>query len=375
MEDIVNIGDAPVPEDDDTTPSRDLFIGTIHDQNILDYTVRLIASRFLLSGNSCGSLIPDSTVRVSVKAMSLLIVGQCVQLRPEVMLLPLEKDIPREEFDVVEILNLEDAIAEISNEAILEVDEGAAAAGSAEVSEVDGLLEMKEDHFGECTSSTYFEYFSPMSISLDQGLTSLKSKLKLVEENFSTMAMDSQDKLSKELDAILSQSDCSGEVARRNRKELLVVPRVITVDSGDRAGKRLVGESEQQMLADVLLYYDHSDQTLRGHVLQIVGYFVGVVLEKHGSLEKFLEGVEKNAELDKFIKLDALLHVVAKVGSIGYARNYTSNCVFFPGTPGRDTYRSEPSIDGIRSDIRHILSNSTNWTTSKTRIKRFRVHL
>ncbi|KAL1376706.1 hypothetical protein pipiens_004323 [Culex pipiens pipiens] len=310
MEDIVNIGDAPVPEDDDTgAPARDLFIGTIHDQSILDYTVRLIASRFLLSGTSCGSLIPDSTVRVSVKAMSLLIVGQCVQLRPEVLLLPLEKDIPREEFDVVEILNLEDAIAEISSEAILEVDE---AAGSAEVSEVDGLLEMKEDHFGECTSSTYFEYFSPMSISLDQGLTSLKSKLKLVEENFSTMAMDSQDKLSKELDAILSQSDCSGEVARRNRKELLVVPRVITVDSGDRAGKRLVGEGDQQMLADVMLYYDHSDQTLRGHVLQIVGYFLGVILKKHGSLEKFLEGVDKNAELDKFIKLDALLHVVGK---------------------------------------------------------------
>ncbi|XP_055624615.1 huntingtin [Toxorhynchites rutilus septentrionalis] len=304
--------------DEAEPPTRQIFIGSIHEQNIVDYTVRLIASKFLLSGTPHG-LIPDYLIRVSVKSMSLQIIAQCVQLRPEILLLPLEKDEPKEEFDIVEILSLEDAIREITNETIFETDEysptgAASGTAAAAAPETEGLLEMEEDHFGE-PSATYFEYFSPMSISLDQGLSSLKTKLKLVEENFSTMATDNQEKLSKELDAILSQSDYSGEVARRGerRKELLVVPRVIT-SKGDVVEKRLVEferhTGDQQMIADVLLLYDHPDQTLRGNVLLIVGNFLEQVFKRCSNVAAFLGSSDLEVTLKSFLKQDALLQVV-----------------------------------------------------------------
>ncbi|XP_062702131.1 huntingtin [Aedes albopictus] len=296
--------------------TRDLFIGSIHDQNILDYAVRLIASKFLLTGTKHG-LIPDYSVRVSVKSMSLQILSQCVQLRPEVLLLTLEKDEPKDEFDVVEILNLEDAINEISNEALLNDAEENPSANveRATLPETEDLLEIKEDHFGECTSSTYFEYFSPMSISLDQGLTSLKTKLKMVEENFSTMATDSQDKLSKELDAILSQSDCSGLATKKGerRKELLVVPRVIT-SRGDIVTKRLDHgtDENQQMIADVLLFYNHPDQMLRANVLLIIGNLLKSVLNKYGSMDMFLTGNDVKNMLSGFLSEDILLRIISE---------------------------------------------------------------
>lgn len=306
--------------------TRDLFIGSIHDQNILDYAVRLIASKFLLTGAKHG-LIPDYSVRVSVKSMSLQILSQCVQLRPEVLLLTLEKDEPKDEFDVVEILNLEDAINEISNEALLNDAEENPSANveRATLPETEDLLEIKEDHFGECTSSTYFEYFSPMSISLDQGLTSLKSKLKMVEENFSTMATDSQDKLSKELDAILSQSDCSGLATKKGerRKELLVVPRVIT-SRGDIVTKRLDHgtDENQQMIADVLLFYNHPDQMLRANVLLIIGNLLKSVLDKYGSMDMFLTGNDVKNMLSGFLSEDILLRIISEVRKHYMTRKY-----------------------------------------------------
>ncbi|XP_055610862.1 huntingtin isoform X2 [Uranotaenia lowii] len=311
----------PLSDDPDraTPVQRDLFIGSIHDQNILDYTTRLIASKFLLSGSPRG-LVPDYVARVSVKSMALQILGQCVQLRPEVLLLPLEKDEPKEEFDVVEILSLEDAINEIvigdSGDSPPGSEENEAGASALDHPDGGLPLEIKEDHFGECTSSTYFDYFSPMSISLDQGLSSLKLKLKEVEENFGTMASDSQEKLSKELDAILSQSDCSGEMGRKkgsnmlqrpHRTELLVVPRVVTTTrkSGDSANEN------QQFAADILLFYDHADQTLRGNVLSIVANLLAGSLNQNGSVEAFLICNERR-NLSSFLSQEALLHVIAK---------------------------------------------------------------
>ncbi|XP_062536055.1 huntingtin [Armigeres subalbatus] len=340
--------------------TRDVFIGSIHDQNILDYTARLIASKFLLAGTKHG-LIPDYNVRVSVKSMSLQILSQCVKLRPEVLLLTLEKNEPKDEFDVVEILNLEDAINEMSN------NEETPPSGAEMVaaSEPEGLLEIKEDHFGECTSTTYFEYFSPMSISLDQGLTSLKSKLKMVEENFSIMATDSQDKLSKELDAILSQSECSGMATRKGerRKELLVVPKVIT-SRGDIVTKRLDSDNDedQQVLADVLLFYNHADQMLRANVLQIIGNFLRAVLESHGSTDAFLTYNEKKNAFKKYLTEDVLLQVIIQGFSdeIHIVVNQALSAfelVFM-------TYCKQQPFNGVQN--RNCASNSVDFSFQKT---------
>uniref|UniRef100_A0A182M0T8 Huntingtin n=1 Tax=Anopheles culicifacies TaxID=139723 RepID=A0A182M0T8_9DIPT len=277
---------------------KELFIGTVHDQNLLDFTARLICSRFLLAGTR-HVLIPDSIVRVSVKSLSMQIMAACVRMKPELLCLPLERDTFREEFAVVEILNLEDAINEFSQEASSCDDQpdGTSTVTPLQEKADSELLEMKEDHFGECTSATYFEYFSPMSLSLDQGL---KSKLKSIEENFS---IGNNEKLSRDLDAILSQSEpgpgstsLTGASGTIRRRELLVVPRVITTiknehRTGPMAGsvetqedkssitamavsnqKEPEDEEQQQLLADVLLFYDSPDPTLRGTVQLIVAY-------------------------------------------------------------------------------------------------------
>uniref|UniRef100_A0A182W2X9 Huntingtin n=1 Tax=Anopheles minimus TaxID=112268 RepID=A0A182W2X9_9DIPT len=318
---------------------KELFIGTVHDQNLLDFTARLICSRFLLAG-TMNILIPDSIVRVSVKSLSMQIIAACVRMKPELLCLPLEKDTFREEFAVVEILNLEDAINEFSQEAKSSRDDkpdGPSADTPLQEDPASELLEMKEDHFGECTSATYFEYFSPMSLSLDQGL---KSKLKSIEENFS---IGNNEKLSRDLDAILSQSEpgpgaasLTGASGTIRRRELLVVPKVITTIKNEHRTGAGVGsvetqddkssitamavsnqkepedEEQQQLLADVLLFYDSPDPTLRGTVQLIVGNFLRAAIDHNGSYRQFLRTKVPNVTTQAFLCEHKLLLVVVQ---------------------------------------------------------------
>uniref|UniRef100_A0AAG5CW14 Huntingtin n=1 Tax=Anopheles atroparvus TaxID=41427 RepID=A0AAG5CW14_ANOAO len=323
--------------DDPPESTKELFIGAIHDQNVLEFTTRLVCSRFLLAGNR-HVLIPDSIVRVSVKSLAMQIVAACVRLKPELLCLPLEKDALREEYAVVEILNLEDAINELSADACTGGDQadGAAALATplqeAEEEADSGLLEMKEDHFGECTSTTYFEYFSPMSLSLDQGL---KSKLKSIEENFSS---DNNEKLSRDLDAILSQSEpgpgaaslTTGPSVAVRRRELLVVPKVITAarneyrhgrsseSEGDKvltamsvSDRKEFEDEQQQLLADVLLFYDSADPTLRGNVQLIVGNYLRAAIDSAGSYHDFSR-TKVPSTMQAFLSEVKLLQVVVQ---------------------------------------------------------------
>ncbi|XP_050082071.1 huntingtin [Anopheles aquasalis] len=304
---------------DDTR--RELFIGAIYDQNLLEFTARLLCSRFLLAGYR-HQLIADSVVRVSVKSLSLQIVAACVRLKPELLCLPLEKDALREEFAVVEILNLEDAINELSEEATACADQKLECEPTPLTPKPESdLLEMKEDHFGECTSTTYFEYFSPMSLSLDQGL---KSKLKSIEENFQSIG--NNEKLSRDLDAILSQSEPdTGATGPARKRELLVVPKVITtirneghsVREGDKISVTAVSVSDrkeledepQQSMADVLLFYDNADPTLRGNVQTIVGHYLRAAIDATGSYREFMHTKVPPA-LQSFLSEYKLLQIV-----------------------------------------------------------------
>ncbi|XP_049538102.1 huntingtin [Anopheles darlingi] len=303
---------------------RELFIGAIYDQNLLEFTARLLCSRFLLAGNR-HQLIADSVVRVSVKSLSLQIIAACVRLKPELLCLPLEKDALREEFAVVEILNLEDAINELSGEEATACSDLKVECEQTSLTpklESD-LLEMKEDHFGECTSTTYFEYFSPMSLSLDQGL---KSKLKSIEENFQSIG--NNEKLSRDLDAILSQSEPdTGATGPARKRELLVVPKVITtvrsegncVREGDKISVTAVSVSDrkeledepQQSLADVLLFYDNADPTLRGNVQTIVGNYLRAAVDTTGNYREFMQ-TKVPPPLQCFLSEFKLLQIVLK---------------------------------------------------------------
>ena len=69
-------------------------IGSIDDFDVpLVHCVRLLCSRFLLTGHKQG-LLPDRLVRVSVKTLALGCVGSAVSLHPAVFLVRLHKSSP-----------------------------------------------------------------------------------------------------------------------------------------------------------------------------------------------------------------------------------------------------------------------------------------
>ncbi|XP_067624466.1 uncharacterized protein htt [Eurosta solidaginis] len=70
-------------------PLLNLQIGTLFEQSIVRYTARLIAARFLLTGQA-GALHDDTQIRISIKSLSLSVLAHCVRFDPEVLQLPLE---------------------------------------------------------------------------------------------------------------------------------------------------------------------------------------------------------------------------------------------------------------------------------------------
>ncbi|XP_072936083.1 huntingtin [Epargyreus clarus] len=81
---------------DDRAPSRDggvkINIGSSTDEDVpLKYCARLLTSKFLLTGNK-GGLIPDRSVRVSVKSSALSCLSVIFQLYPQAVTIYLDKD-------------------------------------------------------------------------------------------------------------------------------------------------------------------------------------------------------------------------------------------------------------------------------------------
>ncbi|XP_054081814.1 uncharacterized protein LOC105217216 isoform X1 [Zeugodacus cucurbitae] len=66
-----------------------LKIGTPFEQSLVRYTARLIAARFLLTGQA-SVLLNDTQIRISIKSLSLSVLAHCVRFDPEVLQLPLE---------------------------------------------------------------------------------------------------------------------------------------------------------------------------------------------------------------------------------------------------------------------------------------------
>ncbi|CAK1594401.1 unnamed protein product [Parnassius mnemosyne] len=82
-------------EDDNNLSHESGFkinIGSSTDDDVvLKYCARLLASKFLLTGNK-GGVIPDRSVRVSVKASSLTCLSEILRIYPQAMTMYLDKD-------------------------------------------------------------------------------------------------------------------------------------------------------------------------------------------------------------------------------------------------------------------------------------------
>lgn len=68
-------------------------VGSVTDEDAspLVFCVRLLASKFLLTGHVNG-ILPDSMARVSLKSLALNCIACCAALSPDILLLRLHKD-------------------------------------------------------------------------------------------------------------------------------------------------------------------------------------------------------------------------------------------------------------------------------------------
>lgn len=257
-------------------------IGSILEQSLVYYTARLLAARFLLSGQASG-LQPDTVSRVSIKSLSLAVIAQCVRLAPRVLQLPLE--ISEQELQLLVQISANSTQAstpQSSNDSQRSAELCQSTTGSLLESVVDNednqlLLDIKDDHFGPSTCPAYLQQSPTLSRSADATL--LQSQLEKRRQSNLQQPNASE--------SHLSRSEIIGHsyritVAAEDAPPLALppVPPKRTKSMRSRASytpprtSPPTASAGGQALADVLLFHGHCDPMLRGGVQQIVGSFV-----------------------------------------------------------------------------------------------------
>lgn len=296
-----------------------IYIGTIFEQTMIDFIVRLIASKFLLTGHK-QELIADNVARVSIKSLSLSVLSNCVSISPRVLTISLSKEPGSELENYVSTfhdMTLDDTQTseELSNN---ELSGGELSKDTATVPirAEEALLDIKDDHFGESTCK-YSDFLSPLSKSADQlTIAQLKSgghlmavsrdREAVTDDEY--MAAQRNKQLSKDLTNILSKSDI---VVQRRRNSL---PKVV-VKMDEEQQMLDCDNATLQYLHDVLLYATHSDPILRGNVCTLAGNFLTAALGTgdYGTLDDFFDVWNANEEHRRFLNMEKLLSIITQV--------------------------------------------------------------
>lgn len=242
-------------ESTESMKSKEMTIGSIHDQFLIEYVVRLVCYKFLLSGQD-QKLKLDNIVRVSIKNLSLIVLSDCVRMCPQVLLMKLT--MPHKETVSEECC--ENIFEDISDLCLAEKTK----------SKDNELLDIKPDHFGTSTCSLD-EFLSPLT---ESGVSAMKTANDIVVKDSSNTVVIS--------DSFVSETN------------------------------DLEVEKSNQSIEDILLYFNHNDPSLRGNIQSIIGNFIVAVLEDYRSIDEFCEIFGCNAEI-KFINLDLLLKLLMKV--------------------------------------------------------------
>lgn len=240
----------------DSIKSREISIGSVYDQFLIEYVVRLVCYKFLLNGQD-QKLKLDNIVRVSIKNLSLIVLSNCVRIHPQVMLMKLT--VPQKP-----------SVSDDCREKLFDDLSELCLADTSECRDDELLLDIKTDHFGTSTSSLD-EFLSPLSDKSDSGANLLKS------------------------------------VNELSKLSTAVIGNLFTTESND-----LEVDKIDQNIEDILLYFNHHDPSLRGNVQSIIGNFIVAVLEDYGSVDAFRETFFCNVD-NKFINFDLLLKVLMKV--------------------------------------------------------------
>lgn len=282
---------------------KDISIGSIRDQPLVYYTVRLISSKFLLYGEP-SQLIDDLNVRISIKNTSLIVISHCVDLCANTLCVQLQKNDAFHEFE------LDDEHFSDSDEDSIGSNAIAASTPMKSNASADAgdQLNIKDDHFGENSKvpGTYFDFCSGLSKSADnvllQNLYPGSYRAKKVDK----LNSDLSDLLSKseiiEFKSTLTDDKSNLNVDLKELESCLYRPSADSINLSH----------SQQLIEDLLLYWNHSDPVLRTNIQFLIGNFIANVLRNADSVEEFISinGITKNF---RFLNINNLLNILLKV--------------------------------------------------------------
>ncbi|XP_055308266.1 uncharacterized protein LOC129572348 [Sitodiplosis mosellana] len=241
------------------TIDREILIGNIANQPLIYYTVRLIASKFLLIGVPY-KLNDDCDVRVSIKNLSLAVICHCIALCPQTLLLSLQYSGP-------------DLTFEHDSDSESECSDKESPSKTKPNNEPADQLNIKDDHFGENSKvpNIYFDFFFPLSKSADNVLLSRLNSDNIGGENArwtQKLIGDLSDWLSKSdiLDSKPSYRDfyvTADTSSNLNDKSL-----------SNQALIQSITDGLLQFIEDVLLYWNHTDPVLRANIQLLTGNFL-----------------------------------------------------------------------------------------------------
>lgn len=266
----------------DVDNRREIYIGNILEQTIIEYTVRLICSKFLLTGER-HQLISDTIARVSIKNLSLSIIANCIAIQPQVLFMNLEREPSNTNVDLqnYEFLNEDDVgLIDDSDEISLPIaDENLITSQIENLTSAADSLEIKDDHFGE-SSTQFLDLFSPLSKSVDASpLIKYDASSMFRSEILTTTKLKVNISLNTDITKMLDDIKCEA-----NSKY-----------------------SESQKIYDVIIFAKHSDPILRSNVQNIIGNFIMEIMKYENlSYDDFLADEKSKIHLN----LQRLLSII-----------------------------------------------------------------
>lgn len=286
---------------------KDISIGSIRDQPLLYYTVRLIASKFLLYG-APNQLLDDITVRISIKNTSLTVISHCVDLCANILAVQLQKNDTFHEYK-----SHDEHMSDSDDESI-----GSTAAAlstpmkQCTITDAGDQLNIKDDHFGENSKvpSTYFDFCSTLSKSADNVLF----------ENLCSSGTRSKktNQLNRDLTDLLSRSEIIGSrsTITDDKTNLNVDLKELESCVYRQSNDSIHLSSSQQSIEDLLLYWNHSDQVLRTNIQLMIGNFIANVLRNADSIDAFVTINETPANNFQLLNFNVLFSILLKVKHI-----------------------------------------------------------
>lgn len=319
------VGDQTVDTASNTTVeatviTNEIPIGSISNQPLIYYTIRLISSKFLLCGTSY-KLIDGFGVRISIKNLSLAVIGHCVALCPRSLLLSLQYNGP-ENLPIDPVSDSEDSECLALEKSSPSKDSQQAAVAGA-VAEPSDELNIKDDHFGENSKipKTYFDFSFPLSKSADNVLLSrltVSNNMMMGSDGltYGDNMMKRTQKLSGDLNNLLSKSEII-ESNRSYRDSNLDVTTELEIESNEKmlCNQTLIQsmtDGSPQFVEDLLLFWNHSDPMLRANIQTLIGNFLFNVLNECNSIANYIETLEI-ASTYRFLNSNVLFHILMKV--------------------------------------------------------------